>query len=344
MWNEKFQMGYKTLTGYIALLLLLMIVFCLQKCHGKRVQVIETETYKLEYVLPKDVDTVNINNASVLELKHIGFTNYEIVSMLSSRERGFVFRNIEQLKQNRYFDTLKINVMAPYLLFDTTAMPYKPRFANKKKTKSQAYNRKVSLYYTTEEEFVNYGVPKAVIDTISHYKECYYMKGSVVLSELLSATPSTIGELLTSHISGEKRQQAKQQKVIQKVELNSATVEELVKLPWIKDKTANTILKYRDRLKGFVDISQLLEVYGIDSVRYEKICQNIYVDETKIEKIYINRKLKEGFYHPYVTKELKHALSMNRRTNKVSNVDEFVELYQGKYTNKWLEKYLSFEK
>ena len=112
MWNERLKMSYRSLSGYIACLRVLLVVVFVEKGLVRKAKQTTVETYKSEYVLPEDVDTVRINTASVLELKHIGFTNYEIVSIMSSRERGFVFRNLSQLKSGRYFDTLKIDIMA----------------------------------------------------------------------------------------------------------------------------------------------------------------------------------------------------------------------------------------
>jgi DNA uptake protein ComE-like DNA-binding protein len=335
-------MSYRSLSGYIACLLVLLVVVFVEKGLIRKAKQTTVETYKSEYVLPEDVDTVRINTASVLELKHIGFTNYEIVSIMSSRERGFVFRNLSQLKSGHYFDTLKIDIMAPYLVFDTLAFVRPSRnvsYANKPK---YTFDPKISLYYAEELELKRYGLADAVVDTILQYRDEYYLKGSIVLSELKRATPQTIGTLLSSHITRKKKRPEHRLSI--KVELNTATSEQLVTLPWVKEKTAGIILRYREKLGGFVDVSQLLEVFGIDSVRFAAIKPNVYVDTTKITRIMINKRISRDYYHPYLTKELKHSLEMNRHLNEVNSIDEFRVLYEDKYKSKWLEKYLSFEK
>lgn len=344
MGSNKYQMGYLTLTSYIILIIVLVSVVVYQKLCGKKPRVVEVEMYEQEYILPDDVDTIYINQASVLELKRFGFTNYEIVSILSSRERGFVFRELEQLKSYRYFDTLKLNALSPYIKYDSD-VPLRKRDERQYVTKERAtWDPKISLYYTSNEDMLRQGISQSVIDTISRYKELYYIKGSVALSRLKSANSLTIRDILAEHIVGTKHNKQSISRTIQKVDINSATKEELMKLPWIKEKTATMIINYRNKLGGYVDIAQLKELYGMDSLRYVNVSRNLYVDETKVKKIHINRKLRKEFYHPYISYDLKQILNMNRAFNKISSIEEFRELYEGKYDNKLLEKYLSFEK
>lgn len=47
------------------------------------------------------------------------------------------------------------------------------------------------------------------------------------------------------------------------VSLNSATAEELMKLPGLGEKTAEKIIAYRNSHSGFASVEQLLEVEGI---------------------------------------------------------------------------------
>lgn len=71
---------------------------------------------------------------------------------------------------------------------------------------------------------------------------------------------------------------------INKIELNSAGHDDLVKLPGIGDYYATRILEFRDKLGGFVDVSDLLQVKGIDSLRFELFSQMVYTDVDKIVK------------------------------------------------------------
>ncbi|MDP3399095.1 MAG: helix-hairpin-helix domain-containing protein [Bacteroidales bacterium] len=68
------------------------------------------------------------------------------------------------------------------------------------------------------------------------------------------------------------------------LELNGADSADLVKLKGIGPYYASKILRYRDRLGGFIHPGQLTEISGIDSARYLMFAGNIIVDSSKVEK------------------------------------------------------------
>ena len=72
---------------------------------------------------------------------------------------------------------------------------------------------------------------------------------------------------------------------IPKLELNTADSAALVALRGIGPYYARKILDYRERLGGFVDAAQLLEIEGIDSERFAGFSEDVTVDAKKIRKI-----------------------------------------------------------
>lgn len=55
------------------------------------------------------------------------------------------------------------------------------------------------------------------------------------------------------------------------VNLNTATLEELITLEGIGEKTALKIIEYRENNNGFLTIDELTEVDGIGETKFEKI-------------------------------------------------------------------------
>lgn len=85
------------------------------------------------------------------------------------------------------------------------------------------------------------------------------------------------------------------------VSLNSADSLDLVQLYNIGPAFARRILKYRALLGGFVSKEQLMEVYGMDSARYNDIAPHITIDASDITTIDVNTATIDQLKrHPYL--------------------------------------------
>lgn len=90
----------------------------------------------------------------------------------------------------------------------------------------------------------------------------------------------------------------------QAIDLNSADSVDLVAIPGLGPWTAHRILKYRASLGGFSSTSQLLEIQGVDSTRFDQISQFIKPVNAVVKQLKINRlSFKELLKHPYLKYE-----------------------------------------
>lgn len=106
------------------------------------------------------------------------------------------------------------------------------------------------------------------------------------------------------------------------IELNAADSVELLEINGIGPTFAKRILRYRNLLGGFHDKIQLIEVYGIDSLQFLRIKDQIKIDDGLLFKMNINHSsFKELLRHPYFDYELVKAL-----VNFRQNVREFQSL------------------
>lgn len=120
------------------------------------------------------------------------------------------------------------------------------------------------------------------------------------------------------------------------VELNGASQEDLEQIPGIGPFYAKNILKYRDRLGGFMSKEQLLEVWKMDATKYEEIESFVEVNKTLIRKININEATAEKFkQHPYLNWNIANSLVKIRnkkiRFNAVEEIKESVLMDEEQY-------------
>lgn len=86
-------------------------------------------------------------------------------------------------------------------------------------------------------------------------------------------------------------------------DLNTSSPEDLTELDGIGEVLSQRIVKYRDKLGGFVNIDQLKEVYGLPAETFENIKYKVTVDPKMLKKIKINLAdefVLSGF--PYISK------------------------------------------
>jgi len=103
-------------------------------------------------------------------------------------------------------------------------------------------------------------------------------------------------------------------KSILPVELNTATTDSLLRLPGIGNVFAKRIIEYRDKLGGFSEPIQLLEVYGMDSIRYGGIEAMLSTDSSLLKKIDLNTADYQTLIrHPYLNKSQVNAILSYRR-------------------------------
>jgi len=100
-------------------------------------------------------------------------------------------------------------------------------------------------------------------------------------------------------------------------------------IPGVGPATARRIMEYRDRLGGYIELSQLLEIYGIDSPRYESILP--FVDLAKpanIRQISLNQCSEvELSSHPYAGRTLaRRLIAFRDRHGQLPPPDSLVKL------------------
>lgn len=100
------------------------------------------------------------------------------------------------------------------------------------------------------------------------------------------------------------------------VDINSADTNDMQEIKGIGPAFARRIAKYRELLGGFVKKEQLLEVFGMDTVRYNLIIPGFTINTANIRKININTASIQDFKkHPYFDYYIAKAIFTYRSKN-----------------------------
>jgi DNA uptake protein ComE-like DNA-binding protein len=111
------------------------------------------------------------------------------------------------------------------------------------------------------------------------------------------------------------------------VKINSADQTDLETIPGVGPFYAKNILKYRERLGGFVRKEQLLEVWKMDVEKYAAIEGFIEVEPGKARKIELNTASAEELKsHPYLNWNIANSIvKIRSKKGKFTSVDEIRE-------------------
>ena len=128
------------------------------------------------------------------------------------------------------------------------------------------------------------------------------------------------------------------------LKINSADTTELKSLPGIGSFFAKNIVDYRNKLGGFINKQQLLEVYGLDSSRFEIISPYIILDSIEIQKVKVNHDdFKTILRHPYIGYEdVKKIVNYRETKGMIRNWEQYKNVVTRNDVEERLRLYLEF--
>jgi competence protein ComEA len=126
----------------------------------------------------------------------------------------------------------------------------------------------------------------------------------------------------------------KQKEPLTKLNINTATIVELDKLPLIGEGRAKAIVSFRDKLGGFIDINQLLELKCIPDSIFQVLKSRITTDGKINHALNINS---DSLFHPYLPRSFaKMIVSYRQQHGNYQRIEDLriLPLYDDKIIRK----------
>ena len=244
----------------------------------------------------------NPNTVSKHEMVLLGFSSYQINSLLGYRSKVGRLYSIDDLKKVYGVDSLFISKYREYVLFEKVKPHQKLRHIEDDIVW-------INFNKVTEDSWKSNVYSNEIRDSIKTFLQLNY-----IIKSLPSYKVSEYGdEKLFRWLKEHSKPRYQKEVQVSQLELNSSDALKLSEIKGIGKVLSNRIIKYRKLLGGYININQVKEVYGISDEVYEEIRIRFFVDPTLINKIdLLNSKISEVCKHPYFnykqTIELKNLI------------------------------------
>ena len=271
------------------------------------------------------------NSVEYAELRLLGVSKYEAVSLLKYRASGKVFRIKEDVALCYGFSDSLYFALEPYIKIDSKYTIKTKSYTNN----YNSYSKKSKLVKiipitqfridtATSKFFQNIGaLSRRQADALIKWRNISGIYNIDDLRDCYTVSDS-LAEALESYIIFPTDSNNGGGSPI--IDLNSADSIQLLSVVGIGAKTAGRIVKYRERLGGFVKIEQLAEVQGVLQTNYEQILRQISCKNCEIKKIDVNFAFAIVMsQHPYVApRTLRRILKTRQLKGGWSSTEEMV--------------------
>lgn len=238
------------------------------------------------------------NELSEVEWLKLGLAEKQVKVILNYLEKGGKFRKTEDLAKIYTISEQEYEILEPYISIKESPGYIKDDGFKKPEINPFPFDPNT----LTEEEGLKMGLNNSVIKAMIGFRQKGgRFKFATDLKKIytLNEEEYAILEPYIQIAADTSISLPAKKKVV--IELNSSDSLDLQQLQGIGPSFARRIIKYRELLGGYSRPEQLMEVYGMDSIRFNNLAQQLSVDKEKIRKININKvSLKEMTKHPYI--------------------------------------------
>ena len=374
-WRIYFRLSRIELRGFILLLLILFLVVVADQLNVQadinRPKIVTDTTFfteidsffkslepktkksfdeRLDEYIKKRYDTIELftfdpNTVSVEQMQKLGFTQKQIQNLINYRRAGGKFHVKSDLKRLYSIRATQYEILEPYIDLPDKKEP-KFKKNQDKEYRSKNKSRRPSELFAfdpntiSKDSLILLGFsPRQAQSIIKARSRGWKFKTKKDFSRLYVVSDSMF-ERLKDYIQlpDSLHYTKKPKKKFTKIELNTATVQQLVDIGF-SESQAKAIVDFRKKLGGFCSTYQLYDVSELDRDIIKKTYWKMTVDRSKIRKI----NLKTVDYQtlvdfPYIDQSLAKWIVKHQKRRKFQDLS-YLKRYG--YLDYRLRKYLS---
>jgi len=241
----------------------------------------------------------NPNTISLDSMLLLGLSKKQAYDIKNYREKVGDFKKKEEIKKIFSIPDSLASQLIPFIKLDKVVST-----SSKQKYVSE---KSISLFNfdpntVTQNELQNLGFSSKQAKTLKNFREMGgRFKSKEDLKKIYGVSDKLYQSLEPYIQFPEKEVKEEIQETLEIVELNSAKFYEIKKGLNITSKQAGMVISYREKIGGFVNLSQLNEVYGLEDFDLKSVAK-VEINPQSISLININTAtFKELVAHPYLS-------------------------------------------
>lgn len=301
---------------------------------------------------PKKFDP---NTASPMDLDAMGLPLNTVKSILNYRSKGGQFKDKESLEKIYTLSQEHYQQLYPFIDLESRA----ERLAQKTSSDEPVESKPLPPAFdfdpntATGETFENLGLKTNTIRSILNYREKGGQFRKAEDFKKIYTLPDSVYQHLKANIQivqkptySPKKNYAP--KSYQKIDINTASLEDFQQFRGIGPSYAKRILKMREGLGGFLNVQQVGELYKLPDSTFQVMLPYLECAAVSVDKININTAtVDELKAHPYLRWFHAKAIVRYRETEglwkSVDLVQILTEFDDGKGTFKKIKPYLTID-
>ncbi|MEL6390325.1 MAG: helix-hairpin-helix domain-containing protein [Bacteroidota bacterium] len=248
------------------------------------------------------------NVAPLDELLAQGLSSYAANSLINYRNSGAVFYDLKDLKRVYGITEAMLDLIKPRLIFPTRTVEVRAdsNSAEKLPIIARAQPKTIDPNSASQEELEAIGLSQGLAKTLINFRS-FGAKFSKLsdLSTVYGMNDSLLAVVEPWLLFANKPLKTQSDTVISviRVNLNTATIDQLKSIKGIGKFLSEQIIDYRERLGGYHSIDQLRELEYLRPETYDAIKSQIYVNGAITKFIPMALTFKEVLRHPYTDYE-----------------------------------------